>query len=652
MLILLVPVSIGVVLYNKTGKILIENVDRSNLVMLEQVTQVVDSHVKEVNQLAWQITQNPKLPELLNMKETEQSEDLYRFIEFIRALSNYQNINSYISDFYVYLPKTDTILSPSMRTDSRTFFNNIYNYEDMTYEDYMKNILSSYHDNSFLPSQLVGQNKHMITFIQSLPIGEKIDKRGTLVILIDEQKIRNMVNNIGRLNNGIVTLYSDKKQVLMTTAENSMLKLEKSEAPYNYYQEDMVITYSPKSQYGWYFLIAVPKKIVLSQVTEIKTWAILFLLLCLFVGIAASYYFAYKNYRPLRDFVQEIIKRKSMTKIDIENDYEFIKATILNFIDNEKNLINRLSKQVPIIQSDFLSKLLKGHIDIDELNMTESDLNLRGVKFVEDYFRVIIIDINDLNYIFGKDKKRELALIRFVICNVSKDLLQESGHAIEMESDRIVILINQSGLSINLRYELDNFVEIILNLVERRMKASITIAISQSHKGIENINRCYNEALVGTRYKMIFGQSSTIYYEDINTVAPLFYYYPIETEIQIINNTKNGDFSNVQKLIDQVYELHFHTNHITPEMGKCLFLDMMGTLFKISGMLNIDAKKLIVEDIDLIQYILNCSTAEEMLKKIKGMFERMCFEVAKAKIGRNEQLFLNITVPYIIRKIF
>jgi hypothetical protein len=147
------PVTIGIFLYNKTDKILIENVNRSNAVMLEQVTQVVDSQAQEISQLTWQMAQNTKLSQLLNMKEILHSEDLYKFIEFIRVLSNYHKINSFISDFYVYLLHTDTILTPSMKTDSRTFFNNIYKYDDMTYEHYMNNVLSSYHLNSFLPNQ-------------------------------------------------------------------------------------------------------------------------------------------------------------------------------------------------------------------------------------------------------------------------------------------------------------------------------------------------------------------------------------------------------------------------------------------------------------------------------------------------------------------
>jgi hypothetical protein len=229
----------------------------------------------------------------------------------------------------------------------------------------------------------------VITFIQSLPIGEKKDIKGMLVILIDEQQIRNMIKRIERLNNGFVNLYSEQMQILMTTAENP--EMEKS--------EPLILTYSPKIQYGWSFLIAVPQKNVLSQVKVLKTWALFLVILCLLVGTAASYYFAYKNYRPIREIVQAIIKRKSVNKIAVENDYDFIKDTILTSIDNESDLTTKLSKQVPVIQSDFLSKLLRGHIE--KSDMTESNFNLRGVQFLEDYFRIIIIDIDDLSYLIA-----------------------------------------------------------------------------------------------------------------------------------------------------------------------------------------------------------------------------------------------------------
>jgi two-component system response regulator YesN len=639
-LVLLLPVTVGFFLYNKTDKILIENVNRSNTAMLEQITQVVDTQVTEVSKLTSQISQNQKLPALLNMKKIEQSDDLYKFVEFVRILSNYQMNNNFISDFYVYLPNTDTVLSPSMKTDSKTFYNNIYSYENMTYEEYMEKILSSYHLNSFLPSKSVGQGKHMITFIQSLPVGEKKEIKGTLVILIDEQEIRNMINRIERLNNGVVNLYSEQMEILMTNSGNSKLTLKNPESSYTYHEDDMILTYSPKIRYGWSFLIAVPKEIVLSQVNVLKTWAVFLVMVCLLVGITVSYYFAHKNYRPIRDVVQEIIKRKSMTHVAVENDYDFIKETILTSINNESYLNSQLSKQVPVIQSDFLSKLFRGHID--ELDMTETNFSLVGVRFIGDYFRIIIINIDEFSYLFTKDKEQDFALIRFVICNISNEVLKDNGYSIVMEPNRLVILITQSDPHINQKNQLENLVNSIVDIIERRLKTRITMAISQIHEGVKNINRCYNEALEGIGYKMIFGQSSIIYYEDISKADPFFYHYPMETEVQIINFTKNGDYSNVHKLMDQVYDLHFHTNHITPEMCKCLFVDIMGTFFKLSGMLNIDSKQL-VEENDLIQYVLISSTADEMLKKIKELFRLMCLEVNRTKTDRNEQLFQKIT---------
>lgn len=643
----LLPVLIGTALYGKVEGIMIETASRNNKAMLEQVRLGVDSRVKEVNQLARQIALNPKLQWLLDNKDYSDKRDLYKFVEFMKDLSRHGTINSYISNFYVYFANTDTVLTPSMRTDSRMYFEGFAGYEEIDYGTYRSAVLDDVHRDAFLPSVPLKNDIRVITYAQSLPLGERTDPKGTLVILIDEKQIRDLLDQIEWVSSGSIYILNEEGEVIMTTSDRpvfaSGLKARlagfEDYLPYTDERgEEMVVTHTSSEQNGWTYVSVVPKAIVLEKANMVKTWAIALVWVCLVGGAVASYVMAYKNYRPIRDMVNAIVQSRSLAKDHYANEYDLIKKSIVSSIDEERRLKRTIFRQAPVIQADFLSRLVRGHVDVSTIS--DDDLRFMGVKFPTDRFGVILVDIDDGNRFMKEESEKEWALMRFILANLGEELLGERGYPLEMELSRVLFLVCLPEEDDASKSQLSEFVSGMSEVMEQRFRTQVTLAISRVHRGLGAIAECYGEAVIAMDYKMIKGPNSIIYYDELAALEPGHYHFPTATEVQLMNYVKSGDYANTETTLNQIYEVNFGSRGLTPEMGKCLIFDLLSTYLKLTQTLGTDGA--FQGEPDPVKLIASCTTAEEMFRRTKSLFQQLCERADQGRSSHTDRLYLRM----------
>lgn len=654
-LIFLLPVMIGAILFNAVEGSMMDNAYRSNKAMLEQVRLGVDSRVKEVEQLSAQIGLNPKLQWLLDRGGEGEAVGLYPFVEFMKELSRYQTVSSSIHNFYIYFANTDTILTPSMMTRSDMYFRKISAPRGQSYSSFKTEVLESYHPRSFLPSANYNDGLRLITYAQSLPLGERNDPKGTLVILVDEREVRNLLDQIEWVSSGSIYILNEHQDIIMTTsAAQHQLSAELkarllSGREYLPYTQDngqeMMVTLISSAQNGWTYVSVVPKEVVLNKVNQVKAHALWLVLLCMIGGAVASYYLAYRNYRPIREVMSAIVQGKGVSWDSQVNEYEFIKKSIAASMDEETRLKRMISRQEPVIQADFISRLVRGHVDAS--TVTREDLTFMGVSFRHDSFCIVVLDIDDGKRFMKADTEKERALLRFIIGNLGTELLGDQGRSIEVELNRILFLMNlPDGPAPASMEEVKKFVSDIRGMLEQRFNIQATLAIGGIHTGLGRIADCYSEAMMAMDYKLIKGHNSVLYYDELSSISRHYYHYPASLEMQLMNYVKSGNERQTEDLLSQLYEVNFHTRGLTPEMGRCLFFNLLSTYLKLTHALNFEPLSGTEGEPDPVKQISDCTTARQMFRITVTFFLQLCGQVKQERTGHSEQLYRNI-VQYI-----
>jgi AraC-like DNA-binding protein len=377
----------------------------------------------------------------------------------------------------------------------------------------------------------------------------------------------------------------------------------------------------------------------MQRVHAMKNWTLILLLICLVGGAAAISFWVHRNYAPLRGVVRALQVEKPARTGQTANEYEFIKETIRMTMREERELRHMLSRQTPVIQAGFLARFVRGHVDA--ARMTDESLRFMDIRLVSACFAVMLIDIADFSRFSADQSEKQWALMRFIIANIGTDLIRERewGYSVELDQHHVALLVNfakerQAEAAAN---ELDAIAGRLKQIVEERFKTYMTIAIGNVHEGKDRVGESYLEALGALDYKIYRGRGSIIRYREIAD-ADCHYYYPIETEIQLINFTKAGDVDNADKLIANLFHTHFSQRRMTPELGRSLLGNMVSTMWKIIHPLDPSYREVFGEGFDPLKELSACPTIEEMKVNIRAWFLALCQYLKSSRSRYSRQL--------------
>lgn len=646
LLILAIPVLISSYLYNDMENALVGNANRSNLAMLEQVREVMENQLIEIDQLSIQVATHPKLQTLWNTSEGHRYVDYW---EAVKIMTNMKLGSSFVHSFFLYLHDQDTILSQNMKTDTETFFSKVMTYAHIPAPQVQEMLLTGHHFKSFWPSTTIMNHsveQDMITSAVTFPMGEHHNVRATLVMYMDEQYMLNLLAQINWANRASMFILDGTGQTIISYTEDEkqldQAIIQHIEGPSTYKSttyngEDMLLSYS-KGNSGWTYVSLVPEKVVLSQVKELQTLAITLLVFAILIGTAIAYWMAYRSYSPIRDMVLSLMKGNSKPAPFLKsiNEYEFIKSTIKQNMEESQKFKQALEGHAPVVRAHYLTRLLKGQVNSNTFK--KDSLAFIDIKFHSNHLSVALIEVDDCSRFIKNNNEEEWALVRFILVNLSQELIQEKGYVIETEQNQLALLLQSPDNSEASKMERNALIFQLKELIETRFYMNITIAYSSIHTGIEEAGHCYSEALSALDYRIVHGIGKMIDYEETKDLERQYYHYPSDIESQLMNMLKSGDIDGTEKLLDLLYEQNIESGSITPEMGMCLFFDLLSTILKVMNALKLDASKHFQGSADPAKELLNSTSASDMLGKLKKLCRSISNSVQEARSTQGDRL--------------
>ncbi|MBB3125419.1 AraC-like DNA-binding protein [Paenibacillus rhizosphaerae] len=653
----IVPVTISSVVYLKIEQILIDNAYRANEAMLEQTKHVINGKTQEIDSLMRQVAFHPKQQVLMQKPaDPAQPKEQYQYIELMKDLARYKAYSSLtlIYDMYVYFGNTDTIVSPSMKTDSSTLFQQIYKYKGMTENSYRSSLLLGSHFKSYLSTDLIISQfkaEPMITFIQSLPFGELGPAKGSLVVLIQKRQFTDLLREVEGLHNGSIYILNQQGELLIGPegeGQNSEVmahikpSLEKTSGKFLLPVQgaDMLVSYTTSSENGWTYVSVFPKDVVLAQVNRVKLWSLLLMAICLAMGTLLCVFLARRHYSPIKGLVAMIKHGRTAIGSEGKNELNFIAETMQQLFGKEAEMEHRLSSQMPIIRSDFLSRLIRGQIDGREV--THEDLSFMGINVHHNDFVIIILDVEESPSFLTEDTEREWILLRFIMNNVSQELLNGDGYMLELGKKRMLVLVPLNDVSDEDDHRIHAYARSFIEMMASKFRTAVSAGISRRHSGLERLSECFEEATIALSYKMTRGTRSITYYDEVQNWQSETYRLPPELEAQLLNYTRNGDFQNAARLLDHLYDLNFEQDHLTPEMGRWFFLDLLSTLIKLLESEQIDYREVLGDETEPSKLITDTDTALSAHLRIKEMFRLTASRIQADKVDPQDALLRKI----------
>ncbi|WP_195574342.1 helix-turn-helix domain-containing protein [Paenibacillus sp. 1001270B_150601_E10] len=643
--IVLIPVSIGGIFYHQVEQSMVQNAIRTNTGLMEQFRQITESRLKDIDQLTNQIAIDPTVNWLLNNAGKDTIEQRLKVIDTLKELKKYKSTSSFIDDFFIYFQGNDTVVSPEMKADASLYFTSILSYPNQSNTWVREHILKGLHHQVFLPSETINEpssNTRAITYVQSLPYNDISDIKGQLVVLIQEDRLRQMLTQIEGVSDGSFAILNQQGHVLMSTLNRQMnwdlVKKLNQGGSYHELQlsgESMIVS-EVKGSNGWRYLSVIPKTIVLKDVLVFKKWTMVVISIGLIIGLLLSYTMAYRYYQPIRDVIA-VLAHRAPKEMRYRDEYELIKQSVMHTMDEEEKLRQTLADQSPVLKANFLSRLIRGHVDLT--HGVPETFRFMGVQLDHPYYCVILIDIIDCSGFITGDTEREWGLARFVLTNLGQELLHGQGYMVELERDRLAVLLNLPDAHESMERMKQDFLMNMQKAVQERFRMSIAIGVSSVQQGSEKIGTAHGEAMTALDYWIVHGTSSLIYFEEIHAVKSSYYHYPIETEIQLMNLVKSGEGEQVEKLLRQIFEANWQQEVITPARVKCLTIDLITTIMKILNSLQIEDHQVFGETIDPSKVDQRQASADVMREHIIHRYLTLSTFIAGERTDHHDRLY-------------
>ncbi|MFD0711838.1 helix-turn-helix domain-containing protein [Paenibacillus sp. GCM10027626] len=627
MVILLVPVLTGVFIYSRTNQTIVEEINRSNNLILSKVQKDMSTLLEDANRLSVEIAINPRVQELLAIREPLKPEQYFTVYKAFESLKVFNTSNRW-NDYFVYIKAIDTIITPNLSNTSDSVFHSLYGASGVGYEAWIEYLGGSYKGDYVR----LGNN---LAFIRSIPIGKNGASQGNIVIFLDRAKF--WVDNAEEyLYNGAAAVIDSNNQVLASSrsmdgplpvsyedlASSGVVKLQDS-------GQEMVVSYISLGATDWKYVIMMPSHIFWDKLEGVKKATILSLIICLLVGGILTYTFVRRNYSPVRGILDMFKEKKSGDRAGSKkfNEYDLMQRAIHSTLLENKEMGSKLWRQKSVMRDHFLEKLLKGRESAIPLQQL---MDLHETAFISDQFAVLIINVEDYNDISP-------SLVRFAVMNVTEEMARRvhQGYVLEMD-DFIVCLVNfRQETELEWRRELSEVADNVLQFMESNYRVTVTVAISRRHPSAAEISKAYYEALEVMEYQSIYGVSGVMEFSDMEMPRTKGeYYYPLEKEQALMNCIKAGDYDSAEAIIDEVFKDNLEQRKLPLKLAKCLFVDLVGTMIKtingISGMYD----NTYLEELNPIDRLLGCQTVSEMKDQLKSILRSICDSVEQKLVGK------------------
>lgn len=655
LLILLVSLSIGYGIYIESGRIIEQEISRANLSMLDKARQAMDSRMRDIERLTMQIALNTRILNALRVYGSFGPEDQFNLYKAIEDLRHYMASSGFVTDIYVFLHNTGTVITPSTHIDGRLFFDLRYGGVDIRYEEWKSVMLSSHRRNYLVfrreDSSLNPQS--FIVSVQSVPIDSIRNPRGTIAISIDGAKFRDVIEDIGWVRQGNVFIVNADNKIV---AASDIKEASNFIASYNNKLFDTasggngimyhtingnktVIAYSKSKIADWKYISVIPYSVFWEKVEYIRFLAWVGMFLTLFIGGASSYLLARKNYAPIEKIIKSIRKKAQISQLSALNEYQFIQSNISSMIDENEKISKKLEEQNKELKDNFLLKLLKGKLEGNVV--ATQDFTTYGINFHTNNFAIVIFRVEEFKEFTvsmktNNDVKVEYA--KFIIVGLVEEFVNKGSSVIILEEDEGMITcifsFKDMEFTANQSYML-NIIHEVKEFIDKNFDFTFSVALSNIHQGIQNITRAYNEAVEAMEYRVVTGSGSIISFKDVKKSKCADYHYTIETEQRLINCIKIGDFEKASGALMEVFSKNLSKEAFSHEMAKCLMFDLVSTIMKTAENMS-DASFL--EELQPVKSLSDCKTVMEMKYKLAEVIKKVCEYNEANKSGKNDLL--------------
>ncbi|NHN29161.1 helix-turn-helix domain-containing protein [Paenibacillus agricola] len=646
-ILLLLPLLVGWIIYNKTLLEMEKEVTASNMNLLQQSRNILDRRLSEISSIAMQLANDTRIMQFASITNPFEGANTYRVLETRKSMYNFSLSNNFIFNYFISFKNSGLVLAESS-TYMLPEFEKSFQYTQMDTRTWNELFMGGDYKRKVLPAQDVTVNGHrysLLTYIH--PMGYPGFPQGSVAITVDHREIQKLLGGLD-LSGGWAYIINEAGDVVSSTspgADTNRIDLSRLNGQHgNMLQEiagqDMMVTYTTSDYNGWTYLVAQPADVVLNKVLYIKKITFSLVFSFLVVGLLIAYLIAYRNSRPLKKIMETIMERTNGEGYYGSNAYHFIRDHVSRLIANNQEMQDKMEKQAPLLQAALFGRLLTGEY------VTPKDIPILlqhvGITMRGSYFIVAILQLRGYDNGLDRDVLEELDRKRVMV----KDIIyQETNGQVYMHDvaeDQIVLLFAfDVDAPAKRRLHLEEVTGRISENVQSSLSLATRLGVGNIYEDLLNISRSFEEAKRTLEYLSWRNKNGMMGFDELPKDNH-GYYYPADLEYRLSNLAKAGEHTAVSELLGELRCKNFEERRLSVTMLRLFMNEMWGTLIKLLPQVGME------EDTGMEQMkpfsgdLASYTGLENNYRSLTSVFGQVCDFVNNHKKSQNVQLYEHI----------
>ncbi|MFS0725982.1 helix-turn-helix domain-containing protein [Paenibacillus sp. 1P07SE] len=576
-----------------------EEVVAVNVQALEQTKEILDRRFAEIDLIAKQLTNNPRVYNYQTVTEPFQGRSTYRTVEIVKELYDYKQSNNFIFDYYLYYHASDMVISADTSYRLPAFLDTIYGYVGRDAEAWRSYLKSQFFHQHILPSEpltIRGREQAMLTYVHS--IGLPHSSQGEVVVLIDERQVRQLLEGLVQDSTGRAYIADKQGQILVDTGTRGPDGTTRA-APaaistpgprQGVFEKSvdgdaMTVVYTTSSHNNWQYVVAQPTGTVMDSVTAAQRTTLTALAISFLIGACIALYMAYRNSLPLQTILKRVMDGLEGEVSKGKDAYALIEEKIRQLTLGKAQLEQRMTDQLPMLRHTSIGQLLKGEFSSeDEIRRL---LRHAGLPLARGHYCVCVLHLHLYHEEEGvQPALKQLDKARIIAREVLLSVTRDTDFLYDIDEDKIALLYAcPDGVEADCREELTALMTPVKELLEQRLPMRCLLAAGSVSGALAEISRSYEEARQALAAGYLQESTETILWHEDLPQGLHSYSYPADVEGRLANLIKAGNESEMLGLLRELYEENFVHRQLTQPMLQLFLYDLIGTVMKLSELL-------------------------------------------------------------------
>jgi len=382
----------------------------------------------------------------------------------------------------------------------------------------------------------------------------------------------------------------------------------------------IVNIFNSQTLMNWHFAYLIPKDLMFLQMRKNIITSLIICAVLIIIGFGLAFLATQHVYAPISNVITMF---KKYADYKDEDEIMFIKNTASHIVRMNYDLIEYVNSNHLLMKYKFLSDLVYGFLSDDSIEKGIQQFNLKNL---EDELIIVVMEMADEPMIGQNFSKNLIENVHAQILAKIEEYYNKNKYSevFQLNYKQYVVIMKNANIE-----DIKRMFKDLISGIEMKLDVSLVAAVGKPVKSIYEVYVSFNDAINLLQYKNAMDKRTVITFEDLKNLKDTSYYYPLDTERNIIDYLVNGQVEKAKLILNNILERNLKSIQLSKEGLTEFKFAIVATLKRILQQLNKTTEEVFGEGSILYLELNSCSDNAQLMQKINDIFNTLALRISK-----------------------